>query len=65
MKIMLLYYKEQVGDKMLKRKAYDKLSDWKKQKNKKALCITGARQIGKTTLLGEFAKNNYANFAEI
>lgn len=34
-------------------------------KNKKVLCITDARQIGKTTLLGKFAKNNYANFAEI
>lgn len=50
---------------MLKRKAYDKLLDWKKQPNKKALCITGARQIGKTTLIREFAKQNYANFIEI
>lgn len=50
---------------MLKRKAYDKLLDWKKQANKKALCITGARQIGKTTLIREFAKQNYANFIEI
>lgn len=48
---------------MLKRKAYDKLSDWKKQK--KALCIKTARQIRKTTLIREFAKNNYANFVEI
>lgn len=48
---------------MLKRKAYGKLSDWKKQK--KAFCITTARQIGKTTLIGKFAKNNYANFVEI
>ncbi len=50
---------------MLKRKAYNKLLDWKKQTNKKALCITGARQIGKTTLIREFAKQNYANFIEI
>ena len=48
---------------MLKRKAYDKLSDWKKKKI--ALCITTARQIGKATLIGEFAKNDYANFVEI
>ena len=41
------------------------VQDWKKQKNKKALCITGARQIGKTTLIRKFAKNNYANFVEI
>lgn len=50
---------------MLKRKAYQKLLDWKKEKNKKALCIIGARQIGKTTLVRQFAKENYENFIEI
>lgn len=50
---------------MLKRKAYDRLLEWKKQDNKKALCIIGARQIGKTTLVREFAKENYENFIEI
>ena len=35
---------------MLKRKAYDKLLEWKKEDQKKALCIIGARQIGKTTV---------------
>ena len=44
---------------MLYRKAYKKLLDWKSQKNKKALCITGARQIGKTTLIRVFGKENY------
>ena len=34
-------------------------------KNKKVLCITGARQIGKITLIKEFAKKNHANFVEI
>ena len=50
---------------MLYRKAYKKLLEWKEQKNKKALCIIGARQIGKTTLIREFAKENYENFVEI
>ena len=50
---------------MLYRKAYEKLLSWKSEKNKKALCIIGARQIGKTTLIREFAKENYENFAEI
>ncbi|MGN1276402.1 MAG: ATP-binding protein, partial [Floccifex sp.] len=50
---------------MLKRKAYDKLIEWKNQDNKKALCIIGARQVGKTTLVREFAKENYENFIEI
>ena len=50
---------------MLKRKAYEKLLSWKNQSVKKALCITGARQIGKTTLIREFAKRNYSTFIEI
>lgn len=50
---------------MLKRKAYDKLLQWKNQDTRKALCIIGARQIGKTTLVREFGKNNYENFVEI
>ena len=50
---------------MLKRKAYDELLKWKKKSEKKALCVTGARQIGKTTLIREFGKNEYENFAEI
>jgi len=50
---------------MLYRKAYDKLLEWKSQKNKKAICIVGARQIGKTTLIREFGKKNYENFVEV
>ena len=50
---------------MLKRKAYDRLLEWKNQDNKKALCIVGARQVGKTTLIMEFARENYENFIEI
>ena len=50
---------------MLKRKAYDRLIQWKNSNDKKALCITGARQIGKTTLIREFARENYENFVEI
>lgn len=50
---------------MLKRKAWNKLTNWKKDKNKKALCIVGARQIGKTTLVRQFGKENYENFIEI
>ena len=50
---------------MLQRKAYQKLLDWKKDLNHKALCILGARQIGKTTLIRKFGKENYKNFVEI
>ena len=50
---------------MLKRKAYDRLLEWKKEKKKKALCIIGARQIGKTTVVRQFAQENYEYFVEI
>lgn len=50
---------------MLYRKAYDKLLDWKSQKNKKALCIIGARQIGKTTIIRQFGNEQYECFIEI
>ena len=43
---------------MLYRKAYDKLKMWKQQKSRTALCIQGARQIGKTTVVREFGKMN-------
>ena len=44
---------------MLKRKLYSQLASWKASKKRKAFCIIGARQIGKTTLVREFARNNY------
>ncbi len=50
---------------MFRRKAWYKLEQWKKEKNKKALCIIGARQIGKTTLVRQFGQENYDNFIEI
>ena len=37
---------------MLKRKAYDRLLEWKKNRNgKTALLIEGARRVGKSTLV--------------
>ena len=50
---------------MLKRKVYQELLKWKENTGGKALCIIGARQIGKTTLIREFGKNEYEHFAEI
>lgn len=44
---------------MLKRKIYSKLVDWKKNdKGKTALLIEGARHIGQSTIVEEFAKKN-------
>ena len=48
---------------MLKREISEKLKLWRTQKNKKALCIIGARQIGKTWLIREeIAKSGYCKF---
>ena len=41
------------------------LKKWKENPNKKALLITGARQIGKTYLVRKFGKAYYDNFVEI
>lgn len=50
---------------MFRRKMCDTLKDWKNSSVKKALCIIGARQIGKTTLIRNFCQDNYECFAEI
>lgn len=50
---------------MLNRKIISTLEDWHKNSSKKALLLRGARQVGKTTTVREFAKNNYLHFVEI
>jgi uncharacterized protein len=40
----------------LKRSAYSVLENWKKSSNRKPLIIRGARQVGKTTLVRQFAR---------
>ena len=50
---------------MLYRKAYDKLLEWKSQPKRKALCIMGARQIGKTTVIRQFGQDQYECFVEV
>ena len=41
---------------MIHRKALNFLSQWKESRDRKPLVIRGARQVGKTTLVKEFAK---------
>ncbi len=41
---------------MLKRKALDRLVEWKTSNKKKSLIVTGARQVGKTYIVREFGK---------
>ena len=49
----------------LKRKIDKYLIDWKNSKDKMPLIVKGARQIGKTESIENFAKNNYKNIVEI
>ena len=49
---------------MLKRKVYYQLLQWKEKQAKKCLIISGARQVGKTTIVREFSKN-YTSFIEL
>ncbi len=47
---------------MLKRKAYDRLVEWKREEaGSTALLIEGARRVGKSTLVREFGENEYAS----
>jgi len=58
---------------MLKRKMINRLIEWKNRQNKhagkradkQALLIKGARQVGKTFIIREFAKAHYKHFVEI
>ena len=44
----------------MKRKIYSQLVEWKQtEKGKSALLIEGARRIGKSYIVEEFAKNEY------
>jgi len=46
------------------RKSYQYLIDWKSSSNRKPLLIRGARQVGKTTLVRQFAVE-FSNFVEL
>lgn len=47
---------------MLKRKITTRLLEWKAEKNKPCLLVKGARQVGKTFIIDNFAKANYENY---
>lgn len=48
---------------IFKRKIYDRLLDWKNNVNgEKALLIEGARRIGKSTIVEEFARKEYKSY---
>jgi len=46
----------------MNRSAFDKLVAWKNNPDRKPLILKGARQVGKTWLMHEFGKNEYASY---
>ncbi len=55
-----------VNGKYLRRKAYSKLLEWKNATNGTlAIRLDGAKRVGKTTLVKEFAKNEYKSYLYI
>ena len=51
---------------MFKRKAYDRLQEWKERsQGRTAVLIEGARRVGKTTLVKCFAQNEYKDYLYI
>lgn len=47
------------------RKVEELFKNWKNNSKKRALLITGVRQIGKTYIVRQFGKANYKHFVEI
>ena len=48
---------------VFKRKIYDRMLQWKQERDgKTALLIKGARRVGKSTIVEEFAKNEYESY---
>lgn len=48
---------------IFKRKLYDRLLEWKRVQNgKTAILIEGARRVGKSTLVEQFAENEYDSY---
>ena len=52
-----------MGERIFKRKLYDKMLQWKQERNgSTALLIKGARRVGKSTLAETFAQNEYESY---
>lgn len=55
-----------MAERLFKRKLYGKMLQWKQERDgKTALLIKGARRVGKSTLVEEFARNEYESYIQI
>ena len=57
------YIKIEMRNDFMKRLIDEKLLTWKEKDNRKPLYIYGARKVGKTYSVLQFAKAHYANVA--
>lgn len=52
-----------MGQRVFRRKIYDDILDWKRKNDgRTALLVEGARRIGKSTIVEEFARNEYKSY---
>ena len=52
-----------IMNQIFKRKLYDRLLKWKTERHgKTAILVEGARRVGKSTLVEQFAKNEYKSY---
>ena len=52
-----------MAERLFKRKLYEKMLQWKRERDgKTALLIKGARRVGKSTLVEDFARNEYESY---
>ncbi len=49
----------------MRRDIYNRLKDWKLSDNRKPLIMYGARQVGKTYIIKEFGKHEFANMVYV
>ncbi len=49
----------------MKRSVYNSLIEWKLNKGRKPLILNGARQVGKTYVLQEFAKQEFSKYVYV
>ena len=55
-----------MADRIFKRKIYDRMLRWKKESDgRTALLIKGARRVGKSTIVEEFARREYESYMRI
>ena len=60
----LVFYQGRRYSTKVDRKLDKTLTDWKNRTNRKPLVIRGARQVGKTFLVREFAQQNFQTLVE-